>query len=266
MIELYNEDCLKTINRLEDNSIDLILTSPPYNSSRKVKTQLEIKTHKSKYEEYSDNLPNEEYRKFITKVLNNLNRVLVKNGVILLNLSYASSVEVDSRCSDLIKLLYEIVDKTPYDIADIITWKKKSALPNNRSSNKLTRICEYIFVLCRKDEYMTFKTNKKLTSYIKEKNLAYYENIYNFVEAKNNDGNCPYNKATYSCELCEKLLTIYAQPNSTIYDPFIGTGTTAVACKKMNLNCLGSEISSNQIEFAKKRLNEAEETTIFDYI
>ena len=75
-----------------------------------------------------------------------------------------------------------------------------------------------------------------------------------FIEAKNNDGSCPYNKATFSSELCEKLLSLYGRANGWVYDPFMGTGTTAVACKKMGLNCIGSEISENQCEWAKNRI------------
>ena len=86
-----------------------------------------------------------------------------------------------------------------------------------------------------------------------------YENIYNFIEAKNNDGSCPFNKATFSSELCEKLLDIYAMYDDTVvYDPFMGTGTTAVACKRMGFKCIGSEISENQVEWANKRLDEVE--------
>lgn len=254
MIDIYNEDCRITISKLKEQSIDLVLTSPPYNTSRKVKTKKEIKEHKSKYGDYDDTMPNDEYIKFIVEVINGLNKVLVKNGVVLINLSYASSIEIGSKCTDMIKLLYEIVDKTAFEIADIITWKKNSAIPLNRNANKLTRICEYIFVLCRKSEYTTFYANKPLTSFIEEKNLKYYANIYNFIEAKNNDGSNPYNKATYSSELCEKLLKIYTKKNFTIYDPFIGTGTTAVACKRLGLNCIGSEISKDQVDYAKKRL------------
>ena len=62
------------------------------------------------------------------------------------------------------------------------------------------------------------------------------------------------NQATYSSELCRQLLDIYALPNSTVYDPFMGTGTTAVACNQMNLNYIGSEISLKQCEYAKERI------------
>lgn len=69
-----------------------------------------------------------------------------------------------------------------------------------------------------------FRTNKKVKSIRKDNpNQKYYENIFNFIEAKNNDGSCPY-KATYSTELCTKLLDIYAPIGSVVYDPFIGTG------------------------------------------
>lgn len=261
MYKIFNEDCLDTMKKIHKsgNKVDLVLTSPPYNISRGVSTEEEISKHKSKYKDFKDNLPNDEYRKFLINVVNHYDMILKENGIVLLNLSYASCVETDSRCSDMIKLLYEIVDKTNFDIADIITWKKKSALPNNRSSNKLTRIVEYIFVLCRKDEYSTFKSNKKLTSFNEEKNLRFYENIFNFVEAKNNDGNNAINKATYSTELCEKLLNIYAKPNSIIYDSFNGTGTTGVAALKLGHSYIGSEISKEQCDFSIERLNSVSE-------
>lgn len=257
MFKIYNEDCLHTMERMskENTKVDVILTSPPYNISRGVSTDEEISKHKSKYKDFKDNMPNEEYRKFIINVVNHYDTILKDNGVILFNVSYASCVETDSRCSDMIKLMYDIVMGTNFDIADIIVWKKKSALPNNRSSNKLTRIVEYVFVLCRKDEYSTFKCNKKLVSFNEDKNLRFYENVFNFVEAKNNDGINDLNKATYSVELCEKLLTVYAQPNSVIYDSFNGTGTTGVAALKLGHIYIGSEISKEQCEFSINRLS-----------
>jgi DNA modification methylase len=149
----------------------------------------------------------------------------------------------------------EIIKQTDFIPADRIIWKKKSALPNNTSSNKLTRIVEDIFVFCRKSEIKTFNSNKKVTSVrVDRPTQKYYENVFNFIEAKNNDGSCNLNKATYSSELCEKLLGIYAKPESVIYDSFIGTGTTAVACKKLGYAYIGSELSDKQCEYANNRL------------
>ena len=62
------------------------------------------------------------------------------------------------------------------------------------------------------------------------------------------------NKATYSTELCNKLLKIYAPEKGLIYDPFMGTGTTAAAAKELGLDYIGSEISPKQTEFANNRL------------
>lgn len=149
----------------------------------------------------------------------------------------------------------EIIKNTNFTIADTIIWKKKSAIPNNRSSNKLTRITEYVFVFARKQEIKTFKANKKVVSVIEKTGQKNFENVYNFIEAKNNDGSCKINKATFSSELCVKLLDIYAQPDSIIYDSFMGTGTTAIACLLKNMKYIGSEISSDQCAYAEERIN-----------
>lgn len=150
--------------------------------------------------------------------------------------------------------LSDIIDYTPFTIADRIVWKKKNALPNNVSSNKLTRITEDVYVFCRKSEIKTFNANKPVSK-VGKNGQTFYQNIFNYIEAPNNDGKCDLNKATYSSSLCEQLLNIYAKEKATIYDPFMGTGTTAVACKRMGLNCFGSEISEAQCNYAKERIN-----------
>ena len=97
-------------------------------------------------------------------------------------------------------------------------------------------------------ELKTFNANKKITGRIERTGQANYENIYNFIEARNNDGSNQLNKATFSTELVKKLLTIYAPQNSLVYDNFIGIGTTAKACLEMGLNYVGSEISQGQVD------------------
>lgn len=256
-IQFRNEDCFKTMDLFisKGKKVDIILTSPPYNTARKVKTQKALDTHNNRYDEYNDNMTNEEYCNWTVNLFNKFDEVLSKNGVVLYNLSYGSENP------DVMWLaIGDILHKTNFMIADCIIWKKKSALPNNSSPNKLTRISEFVFVVCRKDEFKTFNANKKVT---KESATGqkYYENIFNFIEAPNNDGSCDINKATYSSELCEKLLNIYAKTDSIVYDPFMGTGTTAIACCKFNernndMVCIGSEISEKQVEYSKERYND----------
>ena len=69
-----------------------------------------------------------------------------------------------------------------------------------------------------------------------------------------NDGANKLNKATFSTELVLKLLNMYATKDSIVYDSFIGTGTTAVACKKYGCKCIGSELSEAQVKYARSRL------------
>ena len=100
----------------------------------------------------------------------------------------------------------------------------------------------------------TFICNKKVVSVRERTGQKMYENVYNFLEAPNNDGMCKLNRATYSSELCEKLLNLYGKNGMTVYDPFMGTGTTAVACKRLGMNYIGSELSPAQTEFANNRI------------
>lgn len=236
---------------------DIILTSPFYNTNKKAGTNrtLENTSVKSgqydyvRYDTHVDNMTDAEYCDFTENLFAEFDRVLNVNGVVLYNINYGSE-----NTEGMFLAVNRILTKTSFTLADVIVWKKKNALPNSCSPNKLTRIWEFVFVFCRKGEIKTFNCNKKVSSYRKTGQAA-YENIFNFVEARNNDGTCPYNKATYSTELCEKLLDIYAVYDDTwVYDPFMGSGTTAVACKRMGFNCIGSEISTNQVRFAKERL------------
>lgn len=253
MNTIFNEKCFETLDKMAEVNykIDLVLTSPFYNTSRGSKchnTQKSRDNHEGRYDIHLDNMTDEQYIDFTIDLFGRFDKVVKENGCVLYNISY---------CSENTHLMWltiaDIIRRTSFTVADDIIWKKNSALPNNVSSNKLTRIVEHVFVFCRKDEFKTFNANKKVKSQSKT-GQNYYENVFNFIEAKNNDGSNSLNKATYSSELCEKLLDMYARPNSIVYDPFMGTGTTAVACTSLGHQYIGSEISSAQCDFAKDRI------------
>ena len=91
-----------------------------------------------------------------------------------------------------------------------------------------------------------------------------YNNVFNFIEAPNNDENCPIHKATYSTLLCRRLLLMYTKENDIVYDPFIGTGTTAIACIKEKRNYIGSEISKRYVDWSEQRIkSETRQLTLF---
>lgn len=259
---IYNEDCFETMKRFSDNQIDIVLTSPFYNTNKKQRggqtlSNTNVKGYSYlRYDTHVDDMSDEEYNDFTIRLFNEFDRVLKNNGVVLYNLSYGNNNR-----DGMFKAIYSIITSTDFTIADVITWKKTTALPNNCSPNKLTRITEYVFVLCRKEEVNTFYCNKKVVS-VRKSGQKSYGNIFNFIEAKNNDGACPFNKATYSSDLCRQLLNIYAPTNAVVYDPFMGSGTTAVACKQLNLYYLGSEISKNQVEFSNNRISKCDKEMI----
>ena len=255
-IQFRNEDCLTTINKIKEQGkkINLVITSPPYNKSRhssQSKKMKQMETYNSMYDGYDDTMDNEDYYNWQCNIINKIDEILSENGVILYNLSYSNE---NPDC--MWGLIENIRHKTNFMIAEQITWLKKSALPQNVSHNKLTRLTEYLFVLCRKSEYKTYITNKKVTKE-NSKGQKYYENIYNVIKAPNNDGPCNLNKATFSSDMVLELLKIYARPNSIIYDPFMGTGTTGIGVEKYGNGCIciGSEISEKQVEYSKERLN-----------
>lgn len=252
----YNENCFDTMKKMESKNfkVNIVLTSPPYNTARCGKTERSINNYENRYDVHFDNMTDDEYASWTKNLFDEFDKILEKNGVILYNISYGSENP------NAMWVALEAIRKTNFMIADVIIWKKKSALPNNVSHNKLTRITEFVFVICRKDEFKTFQANKQVKS-VSKTGQKFYENIFNFIEAPNNDGSCKLNKATYSSELVLKLLEIYASENDKIYDPFMGTGTTAIGCMKFyggedknNLVCIGSEISEAQVQFAKDRI------------
>lgn len=243
--KIFNEDCLVTMSKMDYKSVDIVLTSPPYNMTYR-KGGYADKT--KRYDEYNDWKTEEEYIDWTISLFNKFDLVLKENGVILYNFSYS----IENPSLPYI-LMSSIISRTNFTIADTIIWKKSNSIPHPASYNRLNRIVEFIFVICRKPEIKTFTCNKKVVK-TSLKGQNYYEIIDNFIIAKNNDGPSELNKATYSTELCEKLLTIYGDEGYIVYDPLIGTGTTAFAAKKLKMNYIGSEISKSQVEYCEKRL------------
>jgi site-specific DNA-methyltransferase (adenine-specific) len=186
MIELntfYNEDCLLTIEKMDNNSIDCVITSPPYNMTKRKGGYADKQT---RYDEYQDWKSEEEYNMWTCNIFNEIDRVLVKNGTILYNFSY--SIENPSLPFTMIS---SIIQNTNFMVADTIIWKKSNSIPH---------------------------------------------------------------PATYSVELCTKLMDIYTKPDDVIYDPFMGTGTTGLSSFLNNRKFIGSEISKLQVEHSNERL------------
>lgn len=241
MNKIYCESNLETMAKMPNNLIDLVLTSPPYNI-------FNTKAKDRGYDYYEDNKTDNEYIDWTIDLFNEFNRVLKQNGVVIYNMGYGTENP------NLMNLtVSRVIENTNFTLADIIVWKKTTAMPNSPSKNRLTRICEFVYIFCRKDELYSFNANKEIVK--KSDKANFYESINNFIEAPNNDESNDLNKATFSTKFVRKLFKIYAKQNSVVYDPFMGTGTTAKACIIDNHFYIGSELSKSQVEYANKRLD-----------
>lgn len=260
MNKIFNESCLDTMKRNElKNTIDLVITSPPYNMTKR-KGGYADKT--KRYDVYEDWKTESEYINFIVDVFKGYDKVLKQNGCILFNFSY--SIENPSLPY---KMVSEICRMTNFSIADTIVWKKPTSIPHPASKNRLRRICEFVYVFARKKEIETFDTNKKYK--IGSNKQKYYSVVDNFIEAKNNDGVNNLNKATFSTDFVKTLIEIYAKKDSLIYDSFIGIGTTAKGCIETENRYIGSELSIDQIKDfkrweEKRKEKEIEAPTLFN--
>jgi DNA modification methylase len=242
--KIHNMDCIEWMQSAP-NVVDLVLTSPPYNTSRVCATD----KYNSRYDSFQDFKSDADYIDWTIQVFNGYDNVLKQNGCVLYNLSYSSE-----NTSLIWLVIAAIIQKTNFTTADCIVCKKKSAIPNNRSRNKLTRICEYVFVFCRKTEIDTFFCNKKVVSTIEKTGQENFENLYNFIEASNNDGSNDLNKATFSTDFARTLLMMYGQSGIVVYDSFMGTGTTADAAIIEKMHYIGTELSESQCKDAENRI------------
>jgi DNA modification methylase len=242
--KIIQGDCLEVMKEIPDKSIDIVLTSPPYNISLS-----KGQAYAKKYRGYNDCMPNDMYINWLLEILNIIEKKLKENGVVLWNMNYGTNNN-----ETMWIFLSKIITNTNLTIADNIIWKKKSAFPNNCSPNKMTRITENIFVLCRKSEYRTFFMNKKIVS-IRKTGQKMYENLFGFIEANNTDNLKTKHNATFSTNLCEKLLKLYSKEKDIVMDCFSGIGTTGVACKNLNRNFILIEKEPEYIEIINKRLS-----------
>ena len=238
--QIFNEDNLSTMMRIPDNTISGIITSPPYNLTTKRKDIY----YNNGYSD-NDNLTEEEYLEVRTNEFKEFSRIMNDKGVICYNISYHNENPILPTL-----LISKIHNETDLTIADIITWKKSNAIPFQTSPTKLSRLCELVYVIVKKENLHDFITNKEISTINEKTKQKFYKNYVNIIEAKNNDGIKCKLKAAYSEDFVEKLMNIYFPEESLIYDPFIGIGTTARACKKNNRNYLGSELDKEHYDIA----------------
>jgi len=239
MRNLFNENCLKTLSRLSDNSIDLVITSPPYNMNLRIRkgeycSRQIVKELSTKYEEFSDNMPIAEYNKFHSEVLRELLRV---SNLVFYNIQIVTGSK---------RSIFKMIGEFSEQLKDIIVWDKGHGQPSmqeqvlNRQS-ELILVFEKDYPISRQFRSATFKrgTLNDIWNIKRE-----YKKI---IKGHN---------AVFPEKLVEIILNNFSKQGDTIYDPFLGTGTTAAVAKKLGRNYMGSEISKKYFDIASERVND----------
>lgn len=235
---IYNEDCLETLKRLPDNFVDLVITSPPYNMNLRIRngqycSRQIVKEFSTKYDGFADNIPIDEFYKFHSTVIRELLRV---SGIIFYNIQVVTGSK---------RAFFKIIGDYADMIKDIIVWDKGCAQPA-MASNVLNRQSEFIIV---------FDRENAISRQFEKCNFARgtLNDIWLIKRGKKINVN---HGATFPEALVEKILVNFSNVGDIVYDPFMGTGTTAVVCKKLNRHWIGSEISSEYVRLSDERLRQ----------
>jgi len=245
-IELFNEDCFEGIKRIPDNSVDLVLTDPPYNI--KTKQPIELHGRKAMYIDIIEKMgwDNIDIKELYNDIFPEFNRVVKNDGSVIIFVR-----------TEWITYAIESAMKNNFDIKATITWHKTNPIPQVRKKNYLSST-ESVLWFARWDEKkcpFTFNFKKQ-------------KEMHNFIELPLCGGKeriC-LNGETHPTQkplaLIKYLLEIHSNENDVVCDPFFGSGTTAVACKQSNRNFIGYEIEKKYVDMANKRL---EQDTLFDF-
>ena len=227
---IYNEDCLKTLQRMEDNSIDLICTSPPYNKGAHAKaSDGKLWNAIIDYDSYDDSMPQDDYEEWQKTIIKECLRVLRPSGSLFYN------------HKDLIEDGHIIHPKWMYDfnVHQLIIWNRL-ATPNvgNRYFLPTT---EYVYLVIKDAKKFKFNRN----------NACFNSCVWNLTAELNTKHPAP-----FPLKLVDNMICACTDEGDVVYDPFMGSGTTALACVKYKRNYIGSEISSTYVKMAQDRINE----------
>jgi site-specific DNA-methyltransferase (adenine-specific) len=227
----------ENMKELPDNSVHLMITSPPYNVSK----------------EYDKDLSLNEYLQVLEKAFRETYRVLVNGGRACVNVANLGRKPYIPLSDYISKMMIDI----GFNMRGEIIWNKAaSASPSTAwgswqsAANPILRdIHEYILVFSKGD-YKREK-GKKEDTISKEQFMEWTKSIWTMnAESARRVGH----PAPFPEELPYRLIQLYSFKGDIVLDPFMGSGTTAVAALKSDRKFVGYEINKEYIDLAEKRV------------
>jgi site-specific DNA-methyltransferase (adenine-specific)/site-specific DNA-methyltransferase (cytosine-N4-specific) len=292
-------DCFELIKTLEDNSVDLVITSPPYADIVNYGKNISIK----KSNEYVD---------WILPLFNEIHRVLKPSGSFILNIN--DNCDKGYRNTFIYELIYRNSKETSLKLYDTYIWHKMNGIPNG-STKRFRNNTEFIFHFCKDSKQMKFYMDRALMD-PKESYSKRFDGVTSFEQNEITDGKRPIVKirktnkqvdstgsscdefvtrvvpdkvrpdnvfrfptagaardnsirhpAPYHKELPTYFINLLTDEGDVVLDVFSGIGTTGMSCKDLNRQYIGMELNEKYAEFSKKRISgeELEEWLVCQY-
>lgn len=235
--KVYNESCLETLRKMPDNFLDLVVTSPPYNMNLRIRngeycSRQIVKEFSTKYNNFDDNLPIDDFFEFHSNVIIELLRV---SPIIFYNIQIVTGSK---------RAFFKIIGEFSDYLKDIIIWDKGYAQP--AMANKVfNRQSELILI---------FDKNNAISRQFTKANFD-RGTMGDIWQIKRGKKITKAHSAVFPPALIHKILTNFTEVDDIVYDPFMGTGTTAVVAEQLNRRWVGSEISEEYCELINNRVN-----------
>lgn len=226
-------DSLKVMKELQSNSVDLIVTSPPYNLKNSTGNGMSVNTKTGKwagaalqngYSHYDDSMPHDKYVKWQNECLKEMFRLLKDDGAIFYN--HKRRVQ-----NGLIQDRDDILEGLP--VRQIIIWKRSGGINFNPGYFLPTH--EVIYLIPKPK----FKLKPKANA---------YGDVWEFTQEMKNEHPAPFPVA-----LIDRIIS--STNSEIVLDPFMGSGTTAIAALMNKRNYIGIELSPEYCDMAEKRIS-----------
>lgn len=241
-IKIIHDDFLTT-SLIEENSIDLIVTSPPYN----------VDIH---YNSLQDDIPYEKYLEFTEKWLRKAYLLMKPDGRMCLNIPLDKSkgrkgAGFQSVYADIVN----IAKKVGWKYFSTIIWNEGNISRRTAWGSWLSARAPYVIapveviIILYKERWRKIKSGK--SDITKKEFMEWTNGLWTFSgESKKKVGH----PAPFPVELPKRCIKLFSFVGDTILDPFLGSGSTLIACAFLNRKGIGVDIDENYCKLAKDRL------------
>jgi len=241
-IKIIHDDFLTT-NLIEKNSIDLIVTSPPYN----------VDIH---YSSFSDDIPYEKYLEFTEKWMKKACKLMKPDGRMCLNITLDKSKGRDEAGFQSVYAdIVGIARKVGWKYFSTIIWNEGNISRRTAWGSWMSASAPYVIapveviIVFYRDRWQ--KIEKGENDITRDEFMEWTNGLWTFSgESKKKVGH----PAPFPVELPKRCIKLFSFVGDTVLDPFLGSGTTLIACAMLNRKGIGVEIDEKYCRIAKERL------------